>query len=101
MGDDTLQGDAGADTMYGNAGADTFIQTAVTGDTTGDLIYGGSEAGSSSDSDTVDYSALSTGVTLRLFDTGLTNVTVGSSVNDHQLSDIENIRRWPPMRSAT
>ncbi|XPV69995.1 MAG: hypothetical protein ACNI25_05315 [Halarcobacter sp.] len=89
LGNDYIDGGAGADTLKGGEGNDTFIERS--NDTNGDLIYGGSESDSSRGSDTVDYSQNDQGVILDLNDLGLSSVTIGSSVNDHYLSNIENV----------
>ena len=57
-GNDTLDGQRGADTIFGGDGADTFLLSDNFG---ADTIYGG-EGGT--DSDTLDLSALGSGVTV-------------------------------------
>jgi Ca2+-binding RTX toxin-like protein len=89
--DDSITGGAGADILKGGFGADKFIQTV--GETTGDNIDGGSQSDNSRGNDTVDYSAFigAAGIKVSLNDTGLANVTVGSFIDDHILTNIENI----------
>ncbi len=91
LGDDIIYGGAGSDALKGNRGADTFIQTV--GETTGDNIDGGSETDGTRGNDTVNYSAFisAAGIKVSLNDTSLANVTIGSNVSDHTLTNIENV----------
>ncbi len=85
-GNDTLTGDVGVNILSGGAGNDTFKATAGG---TGDTYYGGTSAGDAG-TDTVDYSVLSTNISIQLADTGNTIVTVSGTQTD-TLSGIENI----------
>ena len=61
VGTDTIRGGLGADTLSGGADADTFI---VENNFGADTIIGGEASGETGDSDTVDFSLLSAGMTV-------------------------------------
>jgi Ca2+-binding RTX toxin-like protein len=84
---DTLTGDTGVNILSGGAGNDTFKAT-VSG--SGDTYYGGTSAADDGNSDTVDYSVLSIGISIALAkDTG--NAIVDVSGKSDNLYGIENL----------
>ena len=102
-GDDTIIGNdsvnnfttgAGKDTVYTGAGADVIslgteddkVIFRTTTESKNDVIDGGSGS-----YDELDYSALSTGITLSLNTSTYANVII-SGENDHQIKNIENVK---------
>ena len=83
---DTIDGGAGADILNGDDGDDRFIQR--DSETLNDAINGGTN---SSVGDTVDYSNLTSSVTVDLLNGGSTTTVQVATVNDHTIRNIENI----------
>jgi Ca2+-binding RTX toxin-like protein len=81
-GNDTFTGNNGVDNLQGEAGNDTFIATSSSDGA--DIIDGGA------DSDTVDYSVLTSKIIATLDGTTQTTVTIGGSADD-TIKNIENI----------
>ncbi len=82
-GDDTINASEGDDTLYGGDDADTFVLEDGFGD---DLVYGG-EGGT--DDDTIDASALTSGVTVNF--TGDEAGTIDDGTGTATFSGIENL----------
>ncbi|MEM9061105.1 MAG: Hint domain-containing protein [Pseudomonadota bacterium] len=82
-GDDTLHGGSGDDEIYGGDGRDTVVLEDGFGN---DVIYGG-EGGT--DSDTLDFSGLSTGITVTA--SGSEQGTATDSSNTLTFAEIEDI----------
>jgi len=87
-GSDTIYASEGGDRLFGEAGDDRFVfENGVDGSSV--VIDGGTT--SQTNGDTIDYSALTDGVALRLMGTSYSGVTVGVTTNHHTIRNINNI----------
>ena len=87
-GNDTIYVTAGGDRLFGEGGDDTFIfQSGVYG--VGTVIDGGTA--SQTTGDTINYSALTNKVSLRLMGSSYSSVTLGVESNHHSIRNIDNV----------
>ncbi|MEW6550984.1 MAG: hypothetical protein AB1389_02545 [Campylobacterota bacterium] len=87
-GSDTIYASEGGDRLFGEEGDDRFVfENGVDGSSV--VIDGGTT--SQTNGDTIDYSALTDGVALRLMGTSYSGVTVGVTTNHHTIRNINNI----------
>ncbi len=85
-GSDTLRGGTGDDSMAGGADRDLFVMADGFGH---DTIDGGSGAGTTEDDDSIDFAALSSGITVTF--TGDEAGTATDGTNTVTFTDIESI----------
>lgn len=85
-GSDTLRGGTGDDSMAGGADRDLFVMADGFGH---DTIDGGSDAGTTEDDDSIDFAALSSGITVTF--TGDEAGTATDGTNTVTFTDIESI----------